>query len=101
MRRYIDERDYLKKQVKEDLKSALELIIREGACQMLQTAIENEIAEYIDHFKNEKDIRNRWLVVRNGSLPEREIITDIGPLRIKQPLILDRRKTLHNSASRI
>ena len=30
-----NERDYLEKQVKEESKSALELIIREGACRML------------------------------------------------------------------
>ena len=54
-----NERDVLEKQVKEDSKSVLELIIREGACRMLQTAIENEVAEwYIDYFKNEKGCRN-------------------------------------------
>ncbi len=57
-----NERDVLEKQVKEDSKSVLELIIREGACRMLQTAIKNEVAEwykwYIDYFKNEKGCRN-------------------------------------------
>ena len=69
-----NDRDYWEKQVKEEAKSALEIIIREGACRMLQAAIENEIAEYIERFKNETDSRNRRLVVRNGSLPERDIV---------------------------
>ncbi|SEM47428.1 Transposase (or an inactivated derivative) [Syntrophus gentianae] len=90
-----NERDALENQVKEESKSALELIIREGACRMLQAAIENEITEYIDFFRNEKDSRKRRLVVRNGSLPEREIVTGIGPLKIKQPRILDKREGQH------
>ena len=87
-----NERDYLEKQVKEESKSALELIIREGACRMLQVAIENEIGEYIERFKGAKDIRGRRLVVRNGSLPEREIVTGIGLLEVKQPRIHDKRE---------
>ena len=87
-----NEREYLEKQVKEESKSVLEMIIREGACRMLQAAIENEITEYIERFKNERDLRDRRLVVRNGSLPEREIVTGIGPLRVKQPRIYDKRE---------
>jgi putative transposase len=87
-----NERDYLEKQVKEESKSALELIIREGACRMLQAAIENEVGEYIERFKEARDIRGRRLVVRNGSLPGREIVTGIGPLQVKQPRIHDKRE---------
>ena len=87
-----NEREYLEKQVKEESKSVLEMIIREGACRMLQAAIENEIAEYIERFKDESDLRDRRLVVRNGSLPEREIVTGIGLLRVKQPRIYDKRE---------
>jgi transposase-like protein len=87
-----NEREYLEKQVKEESKSVLEMIIREGACRMLQAAIENEIAEYIERFKDERDLRDRRLVVRNGSLPEREIVTGIGLLRVKQPRIYDKRE---------
>jgi transposase-like protein len=86
------EREDLEKQVKEESKSVLELIVREGACRMLQAAIENEITEYVERFKNEKDSGNRQLVVRNGSLPARAIVTGIGPLRVQQPRILDRRE---------
>jgi putative transposase len=90
-----NDRDYWEKQVKEEAKSALEVIIREGACRMLQAAIENEVTEYIERFKHEKDSRNRRLVVRNGSLPAREIVTGIGSLRLKQPRIHDKRDALH------
>jgi len=40
-----NDRDCLEKQVKEESKSALELIIREGACRMLQAAIENPLCQ--------------------------------------------------------
>jgi len=80
-----DEREYLEKQVKEGPKDVLEMIIREGARRMLQAAIENEVSEYIDRFKTETDSQGHRLVVRNGSLPKREIITGIGPLPMKQP----------------
>ena len=86
-----DEREYLEKQVKEGPKDVLEMIIREGARRMLQAAIENEVSEYIDRFKTETDLQGHRLVVRNGSLPEREIITGIGPLPMKQPRIRDKR----------
>lgn len=86
------ERREVEKQVEAESKSVLELIIREGACRMLQAAIENEIAEYIERFKYEKDSANRRLVVRNGSLPARAIVTGIGPLRVQQPRVLDRRE---------
>jgi len=86
-----DEREHLEKQVKEGPKDVLEMIIREGARRMLQAAIENEVSEYIDRFKTQTDLQGHRLVVRNGSLPEREIITGIGPLPMKQPRIRDKR----------
>jgi hypothetical protein len=59
-----NEREHLENQVKEESKSALEMIIREGARRMLQAAIENEAAEYIDRFKHERDFHGYRLVVR-------------------------------------
>jgi transposase-like protein len=58
---------------------------------MLQAAIENEVAEYIDKFKQLKDSQGKRLVVRNGFHPERDIVSGIGPLKVKQPRINDKR----------
>jgi transposase-like protein len=58
---------------------------------MLAQTIEAEVADWIAdhaHVKNEAGHRQ---VVRNGHLPEREIVTGIGPLTVKQPRVLDRR----------
>jgi putative transposase len=61
---------------------ALSELLRQGAQQMLTTAIEAEVAEWIDSQRQ---------VVRNGYLPERSITTGIGPVKIRQPRVNDRR----------
>jgi len=86
-----DDGEFLEKQVKEGSKSALEVIIQEGARRLLQEAIKNEVTEYINRFKDTRDAEGRCLVVRNGFLPEREIVTGVGPLRVKQPRVRDKR----------
>lgn len=70
--------------------SPLDAIVREGARRLLQAALENEVAEVIDRFSNVVDPAGRRVVVRNGHLPEREIVTGAGPVRIKQPRVRDR-----------
>src|SRR5271157_187549 len=87
-----NDRELLEKQVKEESKTALEAIIQEGARSLLQEAIRNEVTEYINRFKQRRDAEGHRLVVRNGFLPEREIVTGVGPLRVKQPRVRDRRE---------
>lgn len=87
-----NDRELLEKQVKEESKTALEAIIQEGARSLLQEAIRNEVTEYINRFKHTLDDDGRRLVVRNGFLPEREIVTGVGPLKVKQPRVRDRRE---------
>ena len=69
----------------ETAKSVLEEILQEGARKLLQAAIENEVEEYITRNKRQRDERGRSLAVRNGYLPDREILTGLGPIKIKQP----------------
>lgn len=72
-------------------RSALEEVLRDGARKMLQAAIENEVADYVEHFKDLKDEMNRCLVTKNGHLPSRDILTGIGPINIQQPRVRDKR----------
>ena len=58
---------------------------------MLTTAIEAEVAEWIDSHRHLADERGHRQVVRNGYLPEREIITGLGSLKVRQPRVHDRR----------
>jgi transposase-like protein len=66
-------------------------ILRTGAQRMLGAAIEKEVAEYIGGRSEILDEDGRRLVVRNGSLPERKILTGIGPVTVSQPRIRDKR----------
>jgi putative transposase len=79
-------------QAEESKKSLLEEIIREGARKLLQTAVEQEVTTYIEMFKELKDEGGRRLVVRHGFLPERSLLTGIGPVTVKQPRIRDKRE---------
>ena len=70
--------------------SVLEQIARNGAQKMLKLALENEVEEYIQKHSDEVDINGKKIVVKNGYMPERNIITGMGSLAIKQPRIDDR-----------
>ena len=66
-------------------------ILREGAQQMLATAIEAEVAEWISSHAHLTDASGRRQVVRNGRLPQRSITTGVGQVEIEQPRVYDRR----------
>jgi len=72
-------------------KTVLEDLLREGARRMLQLAIELEVARYIEAHQGLKDEEGHRLVVRNGAMPARDLRTGLGPIRIQQPRIHDRR----------
>ena len=72
-------------------RDALTLILREGAQQMLATAIEAEVAEWIAGHAHFTDEAGRRQVVRNGYLPKREITTGLGRIEVEQPRVHDRR----------
>lgn len=58
---------------------------------MLATAIEAEVAEWIDSRRDLRDERGHRQVIRNGHLPRRQIITGVGPVEVEQPRVRDRR----------
>ena len=69
----------------------LDEIARQGARQMLISALEAEVEEYISAHAAEIDERGRRLVVRNGKARERSITVGGGELRVQAPRIDDRR----------
>ncbi len=79
------------KQEEIEVKSVLEEVIRNGARRMLQKTIEAEVAEYIERHTHLRDDNGLRLVVRNGHLPERDLVTGYGPLQVRQPRVNDRR----------
>lgn len=68
----------------------MEELARRGARQLLAQAMEAEVAEHLEKHRNLTDEEGRRLVVRNGHLPERELVTGIGPLKVRQPRVDDR-----------
>jgi transposase-like protein len=71
-------------------KSHLEKLLSEGARQLLQAAIENEVAEYLKEHATCRNAQGHQEVVRNGSLPERTLVTGVGPVTIQQPRVRHR-----------
>ena len=65
-------------------------IAREGARRMLATAMEAEVAVFLDGFAEERLSDGRQRVVRHGHGPERNIQTGIGALEIRRPKVRDR-----------
>jgi len=70
----------------------IEDVLREGARQMLQSAIENEVAEYIEVHAKIRDENGHRKIVRNGHLPQRELVTGIGPIKVSRPRVNDKRE---------
>ena len=71
-----------------DQKSPLDELVREGARRMLQSAIDAEVESFIAQHEERRDGRGRRLVVKNGSLPEREILTGAATTIDGNPSIL-------------
>src|ERR1700755_433638 len=68
-------------------------ILRSGARALLTQAIEAEVAEFLAKHTDLKTETSRQRVVRPGPLPEREIMTGIGPVVVRQPRVRDRQAT--------
>jgi putative transposase len=65
-------------------------VIREGAQRMLAAALAAEVEEYIERFSGDRDSDGHRLVVRNGFMPARMILSGVGPLEVRRPRVEDR-----------
>jgi transposase-like protein len=75
----------------QEARDVLTEILRNGARQMLATAIENEVDEYIATYAHQLDDNGQRLVVRNGHMPPRSILTGLGQIDVTRPRVNDRR----------
>jgi hypothetical protein len=73
-----------------DAKSPLEQLIAQGARKMLQVAIEQEIEAYLLAHQSRRTAEGHAAVVRNGHLPERQLVTGVGPIPVRQPRVRHR-----------
>src|SRR5258708_1622573 len=77
----------LEERAKDEAKSYLEELLSEGARKLLQRAIENEVAEYLAIHQERRTDAGQRAIVRNGHHPERELVTGIGPIKVRHALI--------------
>lgn len=69
---------------------SLDDLVRRGARQVIQQAIEAELGQLLEQYENVKMLHGKRTVVRNGYLPEREVLTGAGPVAVKVPKVRDR-----------
>jgi putative transposase len=75
----------------QDLRTALDELLRQGALKMLQQALETEVEEYVTRHRMARDEQGRAQVVRNGKASERQLVTGTGTLEVRAPRVNDRR----------
>lgn len=68
-------------------------VLRNGARALLAQAVEAEVAGFLAKHAECETEDGRKRVVRHGHLPEREVMTGIGPVAVKQPRVRDRGAT--------
>jgi len=69
------------------------LVIEESgdlSAAVVSAAVEAEVAEFLGQHADLKTRDGRSRVVRHGHLPEREVMTGIGPVGVRQPRVRDR-----------
>ncbi|HVT60825.1 MAG TPA: transposase [Thermoanaerobaculia bacterium] len=71
--------------------STLDELVREGARRMLASALEAEVAGYIEEHLQERDEQGHRLVVRNGKAQARTVVLGSGAVEIQALRVDDRR----------
>lgn len=69
----------------------LDELAREGARRMIATALEAEVAEYVERFAGERDEDGMRLVVRNGHAQTRRVTVGSGTVPVRAPRVNDKR----------
>ena len=79
-------------QLKTPTEDPLGELLKQGAQQLLGTAIEAEVADLLAQYA-QVTVDNKQAIVRNGYLPERTIQTGLGDIPVKVPKVRDRSGT--------
>ena len=70
----------------------LDEIARQGALQMLMTALKAESDGYVERHRGERDEAGHALVVRNGQARPRKLTLGAGTVELRAPRVDDRRR---------
>ena len=79
-------------EAREEAACSLDELAREGARRMLQSALAEEVAAYIERHQDELDEREHRLVVRNGKARARKVTCGAGTFEITAPRVNDKRE---------
>ena len=70
----------------------LDGLAQEGARQLLMTALEEEVSDYIERHVQERDEKGHALVVRNGRAQARKLTMGCGTMELEAPRVNDKRE---------
>jgi len=72
---------------REEFADPIRELLRHGARDLIQRAIEVELASFMEAFADRRLEDGRAAVVRNGYHPQRDIQTGVGPVTVKVPKV--------------
>ena len=75
---------------RETLADPLTELLKEGARKLLAQAVESEVEDLLAMFQDCRTESGLAGVVRNGYLPERELQTGLGPIKVRIPKVRSR-----------
>lgn len=76
-------------------KNPLDEIVRKGATEMLQKALEIEVNLFLERYQYILDDKGNRQVIRNGRGRPRKIVTGAGQLEVETPRVDDRVLAIH------
>jgi transposase-like protein len=65
-------------------------LLRRGAKKLIEQAVSEEFEVFLERHGERRDAEGRQAVVRNGYLPQREVLSGIGSVPVKMPRARDR-----------
>jgi len=74
----------------EFIEDPLTELLRTGARQLIRDAVDAELQDLLQQYAELRNENGHMQVVRNGFLPEREILTGLGPVKVQVPKIRDK-----------
>ena len=75
---------------REAISDPLTALLRSGAQQLINQAVEAELQELLCQYSDRRTEDGHAVVVRNGHLPERKLQTGLGPVTVKIPKVRSR-----------
>ncbi len=73
-----------------ELGLSIEALVRRAARSLIAQAVEAEVTVLLEELSAVRTVDGRRAVVRNGYLPERKILTSLGPIPVEVPKVRDR-----------